>query len=78
MNHTELLARWAALQADDREAIVGLIKKHEAEATQRQKEYAKSHQNRDPVLVDAFKRRRIAAVLAQRILSEPDSDQPGE
>lgn len=72
---TDLLARWAKLPEEDREAIVKLIADHEAVVIRRQQDYAKVHNNKDEVLVGAFKRRRIAAVLARRILGEPDSDQ---
>lgn len=69
------LKRWLALPDDDRAAIIKLIADHEAVVVGRQREYKKVHENRDEVLVNAFRRRRIATVLAREMLSEPDSDQ---
>ncbi len=64
----DLLKAWAKAPEMDRKAILGTLRGHVRQATERTEKYKKDFDNLDPKVVAAHEARKTTAELALQIL----------
>ncbi len=70
-NERNLSKQWSEAPAVDRKAIIGSLKAHVRQATERREAYVKEHEdNADDVILQAFDARQNTAEIAMQILGE--------